>query len=346
MAVGRAPSVRLQRVRPASLDAETLNDAALVVLWDVAPPRGSAGTALAAWTAHGGGLIQVAGRRLARRGADSPLLPATVDGLADRSDDRGGSLGDVRIDHPQLTPFRETPAALVAPRFLRYARLEPANAGQVVARFDDGTAAVAERPEGSGRVIMLGAPLDARSGDFPLQPAFVPFVRRLALYATRRDATVLARETGESWLLPSSAQDPVVSAPDGSILRPEREVRAAGDTRAVSVPLRHAGLYVLHEGEARGAAVRELAVNAPVLESDLTAVPAAELLASLRPGAASASADDAPPTAAELERRQGLWRLVIGGLAVLLLLEMLMASRGWRGVANPLSTVPTSGEGT
>jgi hypothetical protein len=157
---------------------------------------------------------------------------------------------------------------------------------------------------------------------------------------------VRARETGESWLLPSSAQDPVVSAPDGSILRPEREVRAAGDTRAVSVPLRHAGLYVLHEGEARGAAVRELAVNAPVLESDLTAVPAAELLASLRPGAASASADDAPPTAAELERRQGLWRLVIGGLAVLLLLEMLMASRGWRGVANPLSTVPTSGEGT
>ena len=345
LAVGRAPSVRLQRVRPSSLDAATLNDAALVILWDVAPPRGSSGTSLAEWTAHGGGLVQVAGRRFARRGAESPMLPATVDGLADRSDDRGGSLGDVRIDHPLLAPFRETPAALVAPRFLRYARLEPANAGQVVARFDDGSVAVAERAEGSGRVIMIGAPLDARSGDFPLQPAFVPFVRRLALYATHRDATQLASETGESWLLPSSAQDPVVSAPDGSILRPDREVRAAGDTRAVSVPLRHAGLYVLHEGEARGAAVRELAVNAPALESDLTAVPSSELLASLRPGAASASADDAPPTAAEVERRQGLWRLVIGGLAVLLLLEMLMASRGWRGVANPVSVTP-SGEGT
>jgi hypothetical protein len=346
LAVGRAPAVRLQRVRAPSLDAETLKDAALVILWDLAPPRGSAGTTLTEWTTHGGGLVQVAGRRLARRGADSPMLPATVDGLADRSDDRGGSLGDVRIDHPLLAPFRETPAALVAPRFLRYTRLEPANAGQVVARFDDGSAAVVERAQGSGRVIMLGAPLDARSGDFPLQPAFVPFVRRLALFATHRDATVLARETGQSWLLPSSAQDPVVSAPDGSILRPEREVRAAGDTRAVSVPLRHAGLYVLHDGEARGAALRELAVNSPAAESDLTAVPPAELLASLRPGAASASADDAPPTAAEIERRQGLWRLVIGGLAVLLLLEMLMASRGWRGVANPVSTVTPSGEGT
>ena len=30
----------------------------------------------------------------------------------------------------------------------------------------------------------------------------------------------------------------------------------------------------------------------------------------------------------------------------LLLLEMLMASRGWRGVANPLTTVPSSGEGS
>jgi hypothetical protein len=288
--------------------------------------------------------VQLAGRRLARRGASADWLPATVDGLADRSDDRGGSLGDVRIEHPLLAPFREAPAALAAPRFLRYARLAPTDAGQVVARFDDGSAAVVERSDGSGRVLMVGTPLDARSGDFPLQPAFVPFVRRLALYSTGRDATILARETGESWLLPASVREPVVSAPDGSILRPAREARAGIDAPAATVPLRTAGLYVLHDGSARGAPIRELAVNAPAAESDLSATPPAQVIAALRPGAASASADDAPPTPAEIERRQGLWRLVIGGLAVLLLFEMLVASRGWRGVANPIGNVPTSGE--
>jgi hypothetical protein len=55
---------------------------------------------------------------------------------------------------------------------------------------------------------------------------------------------------------------------------------------------------------------------------------------------------DTPPAPADIERRQGLWRIVLGVLAVLLLLEMLMASRGWRGVANPLTSVPSSGEGS
>ena len=340
LAVGRAPSVRIQRVRPGFIDAKALEDAALVILWDVAPPSGSAGASLAQWVSHGGGLVQVAGRRLARRASSSALLPASVAGLADRSGDRGGSLGDVRIDHPLLAPFRETPAALAAPRFLRHARLEPAHGGEIVARFDDGSAAVVERTEGGGRVIMLGTPLDARAGDFPLQPAYLPFVRRLVLYATGRDATPLARSTGDSWLLPASVREPVVSTPDGSIIRPAR------DTRAASVPLREAGLYVLHDGETRGAPVRELAVNTPAAESDLAVITPEELVAGIRPGDASVTAADAVPTPAEIERRQGLWRIVIVVLAALLLLEMLMASRGWRGVANPLTIVSSTGEGS
>ena len=340
LAVGRAPSVQLQRVRPSAIDADELKDVALVLLWDAPPPNGSAGDALREWTARGGGLVQLAGRRLAAHSSSTSLLPASVASLADRSDDRGGSLGDVRIDHPLLAPFRETPAALVAPRFLRHARLEPANGGEIIARFDDGSAAIIERTEGTGRVIELGMPLDARAGDFPLQPAYLPFVRRLVLYATGRAATPFARATGESWLLPSAAREPVVSTPDGSIVRPAR------DSRAVSVPLREAGIYVLHDGETRGAPVAELAVNTPAAESDLSVITEAELLTGVRRGDPSTMTSDAPPAPAEIERRQGLWRIVIGVLAALLLLEMLMASRGWRGVANPLTTVPSSGEGS
>jgi hypothetical protein len=340
LAVGRAPSVRLQRVRLSAIDAGELRNVALVLLWDSPLPSGGSLDALRSWTARGGGLVQVAGRRLGRRSSSATLLPASVGSFADRSDDRGGSLGDVRIDHPLLAPFRETPAALVAPRFLRHARLEPANGGEVIARFDDGSAAIVERTEGTGRVIELGMPLDARAGDFPLQPAYVPFVRRLVLYATGRATTPLARATGESWLLPAAAREPVVSTPDGSIVRPAR------DSRATSVPLRMAGIYVLHDGQTRGAPVAELAVNTSPAESDLVTITDAELLAGVRRGDASAMTSESPPAPAEIERRQGLWRIVIGVLVALLLLEMLMASRGWRAVANPITTVPSSGEGS
>jgi hypothetical protein len=334
--------VRIQRVRPSAIDADALEDVALVLLWDVSPPSGRAGEALRAWTSRGGGLVQLAARRVARRSSNAAILPASVDGLADRSDDRGGSLGDVRVDHPLLAPFRETPAALVAPRFLRHARLETTNNGaQVVARFDDGSPAMVERTEGTGRVIVLGTPLDARAGDFPLQPAYVPFVRRLVLYATGRAATPLARATGESWLLPGAAREPVVSTPDGSIVRPGRDARAA------SVPLRAAGLYTLYDGQTRSAPVAQLAVNTPATESDLTPMPAGDLLAGVRRGDASTMDANAPPAPAEIERRQGLWRIVIVVVAALLLLEMLMASRGWRGIANPLTTASSSsGEGS
>jgi hypothetical protein len=339
LAVGTAPAVRIERLRPDGLDARELESASMVLLWDLPPPSGAKGVALTEWARKGGGVVALAGRRMSRRAA-SERLPATISGMADRSDDRGGSLGDVRLDHPLLVPFRETPAALAAPRFLRHARLEAATGAEVVARFDDGSPAVIERREGSGRVIVLATPLDARAGDFPLQPAFVPFVRRLALHAAGRDASPLSRETGESWIIPGAVREPVVSTPTGSIERPTRDARGA------SLPLRDAGVYVLHDGEVRGAPVTELAVNAPAAESDLTAVAPAELLAGVRHGDASLAADPVVPAPVEIERRQGYWKLLIGALAVLLVLEMLMANRGWRGIANPLTTVPPSGAGS
>jgi len=112
------------------------------------------------------------------------------------------------------------------------------------------------------------------------------------------------------------------------------------------VPLRAAGIYVLHDGETRGDPVAQLAVNTPPSESDLTPITEAELLAGVRRGDARTMTSEAPPAPADIERQQGLWRIVIGVVVALLLLEMLMASRGWRAIANPITSVPSSGEGT
>ena len=337
LAVGRAPAVRIERVRAGTLDARSLERAAMVMLWDSPPPVGSAGIALTDWVRGGGGLAIAAGRRFPARMPGTPLLPAAVNGMADRLTDRGGSLGDVRFDHPLFAAFRSAPSALSAARFLRYPRFEPVPGADVIARFDDGLPAVVERREGLGRIVLIGAPLDNRSGDFPVQSAYLPFLARLVLYTSGRDATTLARSTGQSWLLPGTLGEPAVLTPAGAIIRPAR------DTVGSTVALRESGVYALYEGRVQGEPVGFLAVNAPTNESDLTPVDAKELLLGVRQSAASADASSDAPTPAEIEGRQRLWRILLVVVALLLLAETFVANRGWRGTASRLGAAQSEG---
>jgi hypothetical protein len=184
---------------------------------------------------------------------------------------------------------------------------------------------------------MVAVPLDARAGDFPLQPAYLPFVRRLVTWTSGRDVEALARATGESWLLPGALREPVVSTPNGSIVRPARDARGA------TIPLREAGVYSLYDGGVRGAPVGLLAVNAPPAESDLTPIAPGELLLGTTRTAGPAAATAAPPSPAETERRQGVWRWLVAAVAALLIVEMLVANRGWRGSAAHLALAPSEG---
>ena len=258
-------------------------------------------------------------------------MPASVSLQSERANGESFALGDVRVDHPLLAPFRDARAALYAARFRRHAKLVPAARADVIARFDDGTAAMVERREGAGRVVVVAVPLDMRAGDFPVQEAFLPFVRQLVVHTAGRDVTAPARVTGERWILPGALGEPVVAAPGGSIVRPAR------DTKGASVPLREAGLYSLYDGGVRGSPLRTIAANAPASESDLTPMSRDELLIGITQGTDSPGMTAQPPAPEVAERRQAFWRLLITALAVLLVAEMLFANRGWRGTANRLT---------
>ena len=335
LAVSRAPIMRVDRVRVGGLDARTLEKTALVLFWDTAPPTGTGAKVLEDWVQHGGGVVVVAGKRLSSGARSSTLLPATASGNVDRLSDRGGSIGDVRLDHPLFAVFRDAAASLNSARFLQYPRLAAAPGADVLARFDDGLPAVIERRAGSGHVVLVDLPLDSRNGDFPLQPAFLPFLQRLVLYTSGRDATTLWRTTGTNWLLPSGLREPAVSTPDGSIVRPPR------DTVGSTVALREAGVYALYEGRVQGEPIALLAVNAPANESDLSQIDSKELLLGVRPSAAAADEALDAPTREEVESRQRLWRLLLVVVAVLLVVETFVANRGWRGTANRLAGAPS-----
>jgi hypothetical protein len=327
LAIGRAPTVRITRARPGALSDAMLRDAQLAIVWDT-PLAAAEASALETFVTAGGGAVIVVGRRLGERGTTAPLGGVTADGLADRFADRGGSFGELRNDHPLFSAFRETPTALTGARFLRYARVEAGSGQEVLARFDDGLPAVLEARRGAGRVITVVAPLDTRAGDLPLQPAFLPFLRRLVLHGSGHEAEPLWRESGATWALPRALRDAAVTTPSGSLLRPD--VR---DSLGAAVPLAERGVYAAYSGVVSGDPIVTVAVNPPAVESDLTPVDARELLVGVATGTDDADASAEPATALERERRQGWWRWLVAAAALLLIGETLLANRGWRGRA-------------
>lgn len=326
LAIGRTPDIKIERTRLTQFDARLVPNGGVVMLWDVVPTDASV-SALDAWMAKGGGVVIAAGRRLSARTASSALIPARITGVADRLADRGGSIRHVQSEHALFAPFHGSDDVLSSARFLRYPRLDPATGSDVLARFDDGLPAIVERRVGDGRVVLLAAPLDAQSGDFPLQPAFLPFVRQLMLHASGRDVTPLWRTTADNWSLPEGLKDPVVRAPDDALLRPKR------DAFGSAVPLADAGLYSAFAGSASGEPGALVAVNVPTNESDLTPIDPKELLLGVRQSDQAASTNTAPPTSDELERRQNNWRLLLIVVALALVGETFMATRGWRAIA-------------
>ncbi len=242
--------------------------------------------------------------------------------------DRGGVLGDVALDHPIWSPFRGGgSAALGGPRFYRYPRIIPDSGAQILARFDDGTPALVERQDGAGHVLLTAIPLDTTSGDFPLQPAYLPFLRDAAMYvAGQTDRAAVAHHRGSVDPARGGARpgDPFAvgqRAPHRSATRRRCAVAGGGGL-----------LHASTTGRPSGDPVTTIAVNPPARESDLTPMPARDLLLGVGQDTLSAS-QQATITLSEAERRQRIWRILLELAAAVLLMETIVAALGWRGTA-------------
>jgi hypothetical protein len=109
---------------------------------------------------------------------------------------RPASLTVTDMRHPIFRPFGAFAANLGGVRFSRAWRID-GSPWQVIARFDDGAPALAERSEGLGRIVVFASDLDRRWNDFPLHPSFVPFVtetlRHVAAATTPGDSFMVGR---------------------------------------------------------------------------------------------------------------------------------------------------------
>ena len=262
------------------------------------------------------------------------LLPGRIASLSspDGPRDRYRLLTDVNYQHPVFQPFsgpRHGDFGTV--RFYRTARFEPDSSASVPARFDDGGAAVAEKPLGNGRTFLVLSTFDLAWTDFPIREVFVPFLYESIDYLASRGTmnergAGLYRLAGEAVRLPDDAQH--VELPSGEQL----PVETSRSGRKLFTQTRQPGLYRVQSARGR----QTFAVNLDTRESDFTRMDAEAFAAALiNPVAASPESRETESLArlardAEVERRQGLWWILGFTLIALVLGETLLANRTHR----------------
>ena len=156
---------------------------------------------IARFAEGGGGVLVVAGPTLDPRlvadilGDDPPLTLESVDVQFET----GFSVVDPR--HPMFHPFGGFVGTLGQVRVQRMMRIVETADARVLARFADGTTALAEYTVGQGRAVVFATDLNNEWNDFPRRPTFLPFVYELIQYLAgdrdaRRELTVAEVPTG------------------------------------------------------------------------------------------------------------------------------------------------------
>ncbi len=241
-----------------------LSSYAFVILSDLLSVPPSFEQALLRYVRDGGSVLIAAGTSSAR-GAKVPVFGGAIVDTRyySRSGERFLTVGEADPSHPSIAKADRWSGV----KFYFAVQVDPANS-RVLARLTDQTPLLLEKDIGAGRVLLLASGLDNLTNDFPLHPAFVPFVDETARYlsgATRRSGA----RTVDSVLELRTAGQPAASVevidPDGRRLLSLNEAAAT-----VTFQVTRTGFYEVRLADGRQAVI---GVNADRRESDLDVMP-------------------------------------------------------------------------
>ena len=186
LAIGTDPTFDAEVTSVGAMTAGDLTGRSVVVLNGSRPPRGAVGARLEEFVEDGGGLVVILGERSSWPSTAPDLLPGAVGAVMEPEwrEGRGGTLGRIDYTHPVFALFSAPRSGdLTDANFFRYRTLELAGGEGVLARFDNGGVALAERQAGAGRVLVWTSMLDNYWNDMVLQPIFLPFVHQMVKHA-------------------------------------------------------------------------------------------------------------------------------------------------------------------
>jgi hypothetical protein len=285
--------------------------------------------------------------------AQGHLLPAVLEDL--RRPRPGGSeswhVGFLDRDHPALQPLTE-PASLYQ-SILVYQHFPMAwqaqGTGRVLARLDDGQPLLAERPVGSGSVLLLGTGVHVDWTNLPVKPLFLPLVTRLTVHLAGAQAERTLALAGAPVTIPlgTGTRAGQGQAVEVEVVRPSGEVRrvrvpepAAGSFRYTDT--HEPGVYLVRPVDGNPPKPLAFAVNIDPAEADPATIPRAELQARFGPRPLLFCADPAElaDTIRRLREGTSLSEWFLTAVLIGLVFEVFLANRR-TAVAQPLAGVPS-----
>jgi hypothetical protein len=282
---GARSPITVDTIGPAGLADADLSKYPLVILANVERLSDAALTKLEDYADGGGSVLCFLGDKVSaafynenlagsnRR--NGGLLPGK---LAEREGDPAedkevATISAVDYEHPALSAFGDPHFASLGGRSVTFKALwrMEVPAANVLMKASTGSPLLVEKRFGRGRVLVFTSTCDRDWTNFPIRPAFLPFVHRLVVYLAQEPLGMQAfTHTGAVARIPVPAlkgDTPLVKAPDG---KSADAVLESGDTPALvvtntTVP----GIYTLLTPDQKGA-LGLFAVNLEDYESDLT----------------------------------------------------------------------------
>jgi hypothetical protein len=293
---------------------------------------------LTAWVKGGGGLLIAVGDRIdsdryntEMRDLLPQLLSSPLDVVYGKSGgerrERALRLAKLEHDHPVFSVFSHDPVGLRGAPFNKIMLLGPTTRVEerrVLARYDNGAAALVEGRLGAGRILLFTSTLDRDWNDLPIYPGFLPLVHEIVRYLAGRDrlGTAPAILVGRSAILPVQGGDVRLEVEGPEQKRYVFEAaELTGRTQIQAREIETPGFYRLFATNRNGASDArpegDFAVNIDVRGSDVSPAPFAPVNHS------ATSEIDSPPAGGRLE----LWHALAVSLLLAMLLESLLLLR-------------------
>ncbi|HUP04340.1 MAG TPA: BatA and WFA domain-containing protein [Bryobacteraceae bacterium] len=309
-----------------SLESIDVNEAAdrqpsnyaFVILSDLNNPTALLINSLTQYVRAGGSVLIAAGSSAGAR-TDIPLFGARILDARDytRSPNRFASVGSSDSSYGAVAKAE----GWAGVKFFYALNVDPGDA-RIIVRLGDQTPLLLEKRLGEGRILLFTSGLDNLTNDFPLQPAFVPFIEQTARYLAGSERQGGGRPVGAYLDLRSAreqGQTVEVTDPEGKHPLSLKEA-----STAQSFQLSEAGYYQVRLANGRQNLV---GVNADPKESNLDVIP--DDVVSLwmgdrgQGGPATAPASGAPAP----KQPQSIWWYVMLALFLAALAESALASR-------------------
>jgi hypothetical protein len=294
---------------------------AFIILSDLNTLPSLLENSLTQYVRSGGSLLIATGTSAGGR-SQIPIFGAHIVETRDytRVPDRYMAVGSSDSSYPAVAKAGGWPGV----KFFYALNVDPGagpDAARVIVRLSDQTPLLLEKRIGEGRVVLLTSGLDNLTNDFPLNPAFVPFIEQTARYLAGSERQGGARPV-DSFLELRNArengQGVEVTDPDG-----RRPLTLGEAASAQSFQLTEAGYYQLRLANGRQ---DEVGVNPDPKESNLDVIPD-DVLALWRgnggQSSQSASSSGAPPS----KTPETVWWYVMLLVLAAAVAESALASR-------------------